>query len=186
MSRLKKLARPRWILVFLAVFISCQIVFLFLFPALATRGVPTTLDMMTGFNPDQARLHFSLYTDKSSALLNWFQAVDVVFPISYGLLFSSFSAWLLGKLRPGANHLLLLCAIPLAAALFDLLENTGIFIMARIYPASIEVSAQLTSLAGVVKNILFLGSILLCLVLGIAAWVKCCGDRKKSKNDKQG
>ncbi len=182
MSWLKSLARPRFIFVFLGVFVACQIIFLFLFQALGARGIPTTLDMMTGFTPAQASAHFSLYTDESLAILNWFQAVDVVFPAAYGLLFASFSAWLLGKLLPDSKRILWLGLIPVAGASFDLLENTGIFTMARIYPASVETAATLTSAAGVVKNLLFMGSLLMIVILTVIYTVKKLQAKQTAKN----
>jgi hypothetical protein len=172
MTWLKSWARPRSILIFLGVVIACQIGFLVLFQALAAQGVPTTLDMMTGFSPAQARAHFMLYNDQARVILNWFQAVDVVFPVGYGLFFAGFITWLLMKLMPAARRLLLLGLVPVTGAVFDLLENTGIFIMVRIYPADINTAAVLTSAAGVVKNLLFIGSLLFMVVLTVVYIVR--------------
>ena len=167
MRWLQPLARPRFILFFLGLFIACQIVFFFLFQALAAQGVSTTLDMMTGFTPGQARAHFEAYTPAAFLLLNWFQLTDLVFPSAYGLFFASLSFWLLGKLFPSSTRVGWVCLVPLVGAGCDLLENTGIFIMARVYPGDIQTLAVLTGAAGIVKNVLFLGGVLLAVTLSI-------------------
>jgi len=180
MKWLQPLARPRFILVFLGFFIACQIVFFFLFQALAAQGVPTTLDMMTGFTLAQARAHFAVYTPEAFSLLNWFQLVDLIFPFAYGLLFASFSFWLLAKLSPASTRFRLLCLAPLVGAACDLLENTGIFTMARTYPGDIQTLAALTATAGIVKNFFFLGSVLMLVVLTVIYIVRRVqGNEKK-------
>ncbi|HEQ71672.1 MAG TPA: hypothetical protein ENN69_04210 [Spirochaetia bacterium] len=172
MKVISTLTRPRFILTFLIAVILCQIAFLFLYRALAAEGVPTTLDMMTGFTPQAARDHIKLYSNEAFRLLNWFQMVDLVFPAAYGLMFAGLTARFLGTLRPGSPRLVLLALVAPVGAVFDLCENVGIFIMVRVFPESIILPARLTAVVGIVKYVLITAALLLCAGLGVALLVK--------------
>jgi len=56
--------------------------------------------------------------------------------------------------------------IPAAGAVFDLLENAGIFSMIRIYPNSFKMLANLVMIAGVLKFALLTVSIGILIILG--------------------
>jgi hypothetical protein len=179
MNAVKKIARPGFIIAFFLVCAACIVCFVILFAALRTQGVPTTLDMMPGFSYDEARAHLALYTTAAKSLLNWFQLVDLVFPFAYGLFLSSIITCLLVNIDSKDTKAIWLNLLPFAAAAFDLLENAGIFAMARIHPAPYPVVALLASAANAIK-FLFTGVSLITLVVLI--WFRLRSIFKKNKS----
>lgn len=178
MKWIQRMARPRYILIFLGAVIVCEALFAFLTPRLHAHGVFTTLDLMMGFSYADAQMHLALYSDSVKIIYNWFQLVDLVFPFSYGLLFASLITLILIKIFPSKDQWLILGYIPLLGTACDLAENLGIFTMIRIYPEPFEVWAVFTSAAGVVKFICLAASILIIVCFTIILILKRIAARK--------
>ncbi len=175
-----KLSKARFIIMFFIIFIACQALFMLIQPEfLKQAGVPSSLDLQPGFSYKTAYTQIAQYGEEGIRFYNYFQIVDIIFPLCYGLLFSSIITLIQRKAFEKYNRLLLLNILPLAGALFDLLENFGIFGMIRIYPADFETLACLTSVSGIIKFALIAISLLL-IVSGIIYFIIACAGKNKA------
>jgi hypothetical protein len=146
------LSKPRFIIVFFLLFITCQVLFMLIQPQfLEASAAPSPLDMQPGFTYEAAYSQISQYGEEGVRLYNYFQIVDLFFPLTYAFLFSSIITLVWRKAFNTNDRLLWVNLIPFAGALCDLLENLGIFGMIRIYPAGFETVALLTSISGIIK-----------------------------------
>ena len=102
-------------------------------------------------------------------------AGDILFPFVYGGLLALINSWLLKMNGLGGSSLQKLNLLPLAAMLFDLLENAGILSMLRAFPEQSNALAGYTSLMGMAKWVLLIICILLVIglaIFGLIAFLK--------------
>jgi ABC-type enterochelin transport system permease subunit len=76
---------------------------------------------------------------------------DILFPISYALLFAFTVAWFLVRLLPLEHPLQWLILIPLISGLADILENLSLVVSGLVYPNRMDWLAQVASLLTKIK-----------------------------------
>jgi hypothetical protein len=91
---------------------------------------------------------------------------DVIYPIIYGLFFSLAIAYCLRAL--GAERLRAAALLPLAGAVFDLLENAGIVTLLLTFPQTLTAVAVLASLATTIKWVFALSAMAVLLIALVA------------------
>lgn len=165
------------ILILIALLVAFQ---QFLFPYLITHFGSGTehpiLDTLFGFSPDQA--HFLLFKYGEAGRQGYITTLlagDILFPFVYGGLLALINSWLLKMNGLGGSSLQKLNLLPLAAMLFDLLENAGILSMLRAFPEQSNALAGYTSLMGMAKWVLLIICILLVIglaIFGLIAFLK--------------
>ena len=172
MEWIKKFAKIRYILIFFITSILCLTVITIIQIRLADHNFPQILDMQVAFSYDQAFSQINRYSEAGIILYTWFQAMDVLFQVGYGMLFSCLTAFFIMKLFPKKPWMLWLSAAGIGAACFDLMENIGIFIMIRIHPEPYRALSAIVSAAGVIKIALFYLCVAFCIICTIILWAK--------------
>ncbi len=105
-----------------------------------------------------------------------FELLDIVFPLLYGLAFAVFLGLGLKRLGKGDTAWNKLLLLPLAAALFDYLENILVFSMIAIHPGDFSALAPVVNLVGLLKFLCF--GLSLAAMLGILIAVAILSGRK--------
>jgi hypothetical protein len=123
------------------------------------------LDMTTFYSAEQAYEMVGQYGPDGRDYYNYIQIVDFFFPAAYALFFALLITYLLQWRNWLETPWRQLALIPLVAGLCDWLENAGIFIMLRRYPAPFDIVAQMTNIFCVLKFALIGSSMLVVLVL---------------------
>ena len=114
-------------------------------------GVPI-LDMRMSYTPQEAyQLFTALGTAGRQADRTLHLVPDILFPISYALLFAFTSAWFLVRLLPLDHPLQWLSLTPLISGLADILENLSLVISSLAYPSRIDWLVQVASLLTKIK-----------------------------------
>ena len=168
---LNKYARPLTILLFFVLVILFEIVFMvFLGPRfLEMTNETDLLDMTTFYSAEQAYEMVGQYGPDGRDYYNYIQIVDFFFPAAYAFFFALLITYLLQRRNWLETPWRRLALMPLVAGLCDWLENAGIFIMLRRYPASFDIVAQMTNIFCVLKFALIGLSMLVALfLLGIS------------------
>ena len=150
---LNKYALPLTILLFFVLVILFEIVFtVFLGPRfLEITNEIGLLDMTTFYSAEQAYEMMGQYGPDGRDYYNYIQIIDFFFPVAYALFFALLITYLLQRRNWLETRWRWLTLIPLVAGFCDWLENTGIFIMLRRYPASFDIVAQMTNIFCVLK-----------------------------------
>jgi len=114
-------------------------------------GVPI-LDMRMSYTPEEAyQLFTALGTAGRQAYRTLHLVPDMLFPISYALLFAFTGAWFLVRLLPLEHPLQWLILTPLISGLADILENLSLVISSLMYPNRMDWLAQVASLLTKIK-----------------------------------
>ena len=114
-------------------------------------GVPI-LDMRMSYTPEEVfQLFSALGIAGRQAYRTLHLVPDMLFPISYALLFAFISAWFLVRLLPLEHPLQWLILIPLISGLADILENLSLVVSGLVYPNRIDWLAQVASLLTKIK-----------------------------------
>jgi len=96
---------------------------------------------------------------------------DVAWPLVYGFFLVTAISWLFGKGFPKDSPWQLANLVPLAAMLFDFLENISTSIVMARYPLETPVIAALAPVFTLLKW-LFVGGSMLLVVVGVVAAVR--------------
>ena len=133
-------------------------------------GVPI-LDMRMSYTPEEAyQLFTALGTAGRQAYRILHLVPDMLFPISYALLFAFTGAWFLVRLLPLEHPLQWLILTPLISGLADILENLSLVVSGLVYPNRIDWLAQVASLLTKIKfGLMPVGVVFLCVMVVI--WV---------------
>ena len=114
-------------------------------------GVPI-LDMRMSYTPEEAyQLFAALGTAGRRAYRTLHLVPDMLFPISYALLFAFTGAWFLVRLLPLEHPLQWLILTPLISGLADILENLSLVVSGLLYPNRMDWLAQVASLLTKIK-----------------------------------
>ena len=129
-------------------------------------GVPI-LDMRMSYTPEEAyELFMALGTAGRQAYLTLHLVPDMLFPISYALLFAFTGAWFLVRLLPLEHPLQWLSLIPLISGLADILENLSLVVSSLAYPNRIDWLAQVASLLTKIKfGLMPIGAVFLIIIM---------------------
>jgi len=114
-------------------------------------GVPI-LDMRMSYTPEEAyQLFAALGTAGRQAYRTLHLVPDMLFPISYALLFAFTGAWFLVRLLPLEHPLQWLILTPLISGLADILENLSLVVSGLVYPNRMDWLVQVASLLTKIK-----------------------------------
>jgi hypothetical protein len=111
------------------------------------------LDMMpTGYSTEYVRSLLGELGEEGRSAYLWRQIpVDMIYPPLFALSFSFLLSYVLHKGYNSNHRIHWLCITPLAAGLFDYLENGGIVFLLLSYPDLPSWSVTLTSIFSVAK-----------------------------------
>lgn len=124
----------------------------------------TPLDLMFFYTPEKAFAMLEKYGEAGRALYMKIElTADIIYPIIYTLFYGMLLSWLMQRAYKSESKMQKLNAMPVGAWFFDLLENIGIVSMLAMYPTQPSILAWLTMVAGLVKWLFAIGSILLSL-----------------------
>lgn len=114
------------------------------------------LDMMpTGYDAEYVRTLFNTLGEKGRQAYLFNQIpVDMIYPFLFGVSYSLVLAYFLNKLDKLRGLLFYFCLLPIAAGLFDYLENVGIITMLTSYPDFTNLSVTTTNIFTVLKSAL--------------------------------
>ena len=133
-------------------------------------GVPI-LDMRLSYTPEEAyQLLTALGTAGRQAYRTLHLVPDMLFPISYGLVFAFTSAWFLVRLFPLDHPLQWLSLTPLISGLADILENLSLVMSSLVYPRRMDWLVQAASLLTKIKfGLMPVGVVLLSVM--VVVWL---------------
>lgn len=128
-------------------------------------GVPI-LDMRMSYTPEEAyQLFAALGTAGRQAYQTLHLVPDMLFPISYALLFAFTGAWFLVRLLPLEHPLQWLILTPLISGLADILENLSLVVSGLAYPNRMDWLAQIASLLTKIKfGLMPVGAVFLIII----------------------
>lgn len=101
--------------------------------------------MKLNYTHAQAYKALSEYNAETRKYYSYMQVMDLFFPLIYALLLSALLTSLTYRLFPDRNLIHYVNIMPFLAALFDYLENIGIFVMIRRFPESFQTIAWITN-----------------------------------------
>jgi len=129
-------------------------------------GVPI-LDMRMSYTPEEAyQLFMALGTAGRQAYRTLHLVPDMLFPISYALLFAFTGAWFLVRLLPLEHPLQWLILTPLISGLADILENLSLVVSGLAYPNRMDWLAQVASLLTKIKfGLMPVGAVFLIIIM---------------------
>lgn len=126
------------------------------------------LDTQFFYTPPQAFANVAAYSDEARTTLNRFHlTADIVNPILYSTLLALLLSWLFQRSFMAAPGRRLLNIFPLAALLFDVLENLAITRMMMAYPAQPVWAAWVATVSTMFKFSILYASLVLVLI-GVA------------------
>ncbi len=96
---------------------------------------------------------------------------DLLFPFVYGFFCLSAAAFGLSRLKTGTDRWRYLVLLPLLAVGFDLLENSFVTVLMRLYPEGSPLLALLAAGSTLCKWIAVILSFSQALILPVTAWV---------------
>jgi hypothetical protein len=128
-------------------------------------GVPI-LDMRMSYTPEEVYQLFSALGIAGRQAYRTLHLVpDMLFPISYALLFAFTGAWFLVRLLPLEHPLQWLILTPLISGLADILENLSLVVSGLVYPNRIDWLAQVASLLTKIKfGLMPVGAVFLIII----------------------
>lgn len=93
------------------------------------------LDMKFSYTADEAYSLFdALGADGRSFCLTRISPLDMIYPAAYTMFFIALLAFIIKKIFPKNNKMMVLSLIPIVGGLFDYLENIMVIIMLNNYP----------------------------------------------------
>lgn len=131
------------------------------------------LDMQLLYGPAEAHQLFeALGTEGRRAYLMLHLMPDMVFPITYALVFAFTSAWFLVRLLPLNHRLQWLSLTPLISGLADILENLAIVVANVSYPTRMDWLIHVASLLTKIKFGLMPIGVVLLGIMGLTWLVR--------------
>ena len=129
-------------------------------------GVPI-LDMRMSYTPEEVYQLFSALGIAGRQAYRTLHLVpDMLFPISYALLFAFTGAWFLVRLLPLEHPLQWLILTPLISGLADILENLSLVVSGLAYPNRMDWMAQIASLLTKIKfGLMPVGAVFLIIIM---------------------
>lgn len=151
----------------LLVFVSLEAIFtIVLLPKFTEVTGQPILDMQLLNSFEMTYQMIDDYGKEGMKLYQYIQLVDLLFPLSYGLLFSM----LISKFTLTRNKCMsYVILFPLIAPVFDYLENIGIYMMFQLHPGKYLLLAQITAFLTVLK-FSFLGVTIVLLFWILIKW----------------
>ena len=128
-------------------------------------GIPI-LDMRMSYTPEEAYQLFSALGIAGRQAYRTLHLVpDMLFPISYALLFAFTVAWFLVRLLPLEHPLQWLILTPLISGLADILENLSLVVSSLMYPNRVDWLVQFASLLTKIKfGLMPVGAVFLIII----------------------
>mgnify|MGYP001824594904 FL=1 len=128
-------------------------------------GIPI-LDMRMSYPPEEAYQLFSALGIAGRQAYRTLHLVpDMLFPISYALLFAFTVAWFLVRLLPLEHPLQWLILTPLISGLADILENLSLVVSSLMYPNRVDWLVQFASLLTKIKfGLMPVGAVFLIII----------------------
>ena len=128
-------------------------------------GVPI-LDMRMSYTPEEVyQLFAALGTTGRQAYRTLHLVPDMLFPISYALLFAFTGAWFLVRLLPLEHPLQWLILTPLISGLADILENLSLVVSGLAYPNRMDWLVHVASLLTKIKfGLMPVGAVFLIII----------------------
>jgi hypothetical protein len=184
----QRLANGRTILILLAAVIALRVIMglpndpFGLNPHLARLGGAAILDMQIGYTPDDAYVLLEgLGTEGRRAYAAMLLIGDMLFPISYSLLFAAIAAWLLARVAPPDHWAQKLSLIALIGGISDIAENLSILTMIFAFPRRLDGVAWFSSLIKITKfGSAAVGAPLIVIFAVMLVWKHTAGRRKQS------
>jgi len=96
--------------------------------------------------------------------------LDLLFPLVYSAFFITTTSWLLRRITPVSSKLRILNLVPLAAFVFDLLENSATSLVMMRFPVKAPVAQALAPVFTPIKWIAVFAAFLL-LIIAALTWV---------------
>jgi len=157
----------------------------FLFPwaekMLSGFGGPDAkvLDLRFGFSPGEANQFLALIGPEGRSFYQMLElTLDLVYPLVYGLFLGALLLLVWRKVLPEKSPWLGLSLLPVATAVFDYLENINIVLLIRRFPDQADTLANLASVFGAAKWVLF-GLSVAVLLIGLLFWgIRTLASRK--------
>lgn len=106
--------------------------------------------------------------------------LDLLFPVVYTAFFLITTSWLLRRVVPSSSNLRMLNLFPLAAFVFDLLENSAASLVMIRFPATAPFAQVLAPVFTPIKWIAVIGAFVLLIVIFIIWLVKFFTERKSA------
>ncbi|PID29524.1 hypothetical protein CR983_03865 [Candidatus Saccharibacteria bacterium] len=132
-----------------------------------------SLDSRFWYDRDDAMSLFRALHEPGRAKLQSFSGVaDMVYPLVYGSLCVLLLCKLIGDLSLRRRWVRALCVLPVAAAVFDYIENISIVLMLGTFPNVLDVQVMVSALATSLKW-LCLGAVL--FMAAVVAVIKLLG-----------
>lgn len=133
----------------LAVLIVLYLVFvLYIFPNSAFDMDTGPLDLKFSYSPETAYEMIEAYGEEGRAsYARAAMTVDVAYPIVYTLMFMVWLTLALRSANVSSSRRCFISMLPLSVFVLDLIENTGIVTMLKLYPEKYETLAMATSFA---------------------------------------
>lgn len=168
-SRLQHMTRGWVVLALLAAFVLWEAVTL-PFLAESPGGNINPLDARFFYMPAEAFATVASYGDAKPFWIRTYLTWDIVNPILYSLFFALAISWLFRMGFAPQRAIQRANLIPLAAGMFDLIENASFVTLLSVFPSQPESIAWLAT-ACTVGKVLALGVSVLLLIVGFAAAV---------------
>jgi len=169
----------------LIIFLVTNVVYLFMLlvtiPAVMTFSNGMALfDMMpTGYSEDYTHaLLNALGTGGRNYYMYTQLPVDMIYPFLFGLTYSLLLAYFLDKLKWIDKPVFYSTLIPMAAGMFDYLENAGVVIMLNQYPDITSTTTRLANACTIIKSALSTISFTLLLFLLVLFLIQKIQSRK--------
>ena len=151
-------------------------------PHLARLGGAAILDMQIGYTPEDAyALLEGLGPEGRQAYAAMLLGGDMLFPISYSLLFAAIAAWFLARVAPPDHWVQKLSLIALIGGISDIAENLSILTMISAFPQQLDGVAWFSSLIKVTKfGSASVGAPLIVIFAVMLVWKRTVGRRRQS------
>lgn len=145
----------------------------------AFSGGMQILDMLPfGYSPGYVQLLFERLGEGGRHFYLTRQIpVDMLYPLLFAVTYALLLAFLLRKLGWGSDLISILCIVPMAAGIFDYLENIGIIVMLKAYPDISPGTARVTAVFSTGKSLATMVFWLLALYALVALIVRSMRSR---------
>jgi hypothetical protein len=188
LQMIQRLANGRAILILLAAVIALRVIMgipndpFGLNAHLIRLGGAAILDMQIGYTPDDAyALLEALGAEGRQAYAAMLLGGDMLFPISYSLLFAAIAAWFLVRVVPPDHWAQKLSLIALIGGISDIAENLSILTMIFAFPQRLDGVAWFSSLVKVTKfGSAAVGAPLILILVTMFVWRRVVGHQTQS------
>lgn len=173
-TQIQRLSTGRNFLILLAIFIGMNL-FLALSPSspimtMMAHSGGSMLDMEFNYSPERAYQVLGSYgADGRAFYANTFVVIDFFTPILMNLFLAMTISLLFRRAFSPESNLQVLNVLPFFAMLGDYLENLGIVLMIRAYPARVDALARFAAFSTDIKFVFTIASGI-CILLGLVVW----------------